>query len=82
MKLDSVFQKENYIIKYIDVSPIEGEVSVMRTPINLNKANIFLKWFFWMFIKIKKGEDALLVNNLDLFILKLFQMVMIHILDQ
>ena len=31
------FQKENYICKYIDVSPIEGELSVMRSVINLNK---------------------------------------------
>ena len=32
-----VFQKENYICKYIDVSPIEGEIATMRTVINLNK---------------------------------------------
>ena len=31
------FQKENYICKYIDVSPIEGELSIMRSVINLNK---------------------------------------------
>ena len=31
------FQKENYICRYIDVSPIEGELSVMRSVINLNK---------------------------------------------
>ena len=37
IKLGSVFQKENYICKYIDVSPIEGDLSTMRTVINLNK---------------------------------------------
>ena len=31
------FQKENYICKYIDVSPIEGELSAMRSVININK---------------------------------------------
>ena len=31
------FQKENYICRYIDVAPIEGELSVMRSVINLNK---------------------------------------------
>ena len=31
------FQKENYICKYIDVSPIEGELATMRSVINLNK---------------------------------------------
>ena len=31
------FQKENYICKYIDVSPIEGDIATMRTVINLNK---------------------------------------------
>ena len=31
------FQKENYLCKYIDVSPIEGELSIMRSVINLNK---------------------------------------------
>ncbi len=37
LKLGSLFQKENYICKYIDVSPIEGELSNMRSVINLNK---------------------------------------------
>ena len=37
LKLGAIFQKENYICKYIDVSPIEGEVGAMRTAINLNK---------------------------------------------
>ena len=37
LKLGSFFQKENYICKYIDVSPIEGELSNMRSVINLNK---------------------------------------------
>ena len=32
-----IFQKENYICKYIDVSPIEGDIATMRTVINLNK---------------------------------------------
>ena len=36
-KLGSVFQKENYICKYIDVSPIEGDFSSMRIIINLNR---------------------------------------------
>ena len=31
------FQKENYICKYIDVSPVEGELATMRSVINLNK---------------------------------------------
>ena len=33
----NIFQKENYICKYIDVSPIEGELSDMRSVININK---------------------------------------------
>ena len=32
------FQKENFICKYIDVSPIEGDLSDMRSAINLNKS--------------------------------------------
>ena len=31
------FQKENYICKYIDVSPLEGKLETMRSVINLNK---------------------------------------------
>ena len=31
------FQKDNYICKYIDVSPIEGEITDMRSVINLSK---------------------------------------------
>ena len=38
VKLGSVFQKENYICKYIDVSPIEGDLSSMRNKINLNRS--------------------------------------------
>ena len=37
IKSGLLFQKENYICKYIDVSPIEGELSNMRSVINLNK---------------------------------------------
>jgi hypothetical protein len=37
MKSGILFQKENYICKYIDVSPIEGELTNMRSVINLNK---------------------------------------------
>ena len=33
----NIFQKENYICRYINVSPIEGELSAMRSVINLNK---------------------------------------------
>ena len=33
----SIFQKQNYICKYIDVAPIEGELSDMRSLINLNR---------------------------------------------
>ena len=32
-----IFQKENFICKYIDVSPIEGDLSDMRSVVNLNK---------------------------------------------
>lgn len=38
VKLGSVFQKENYICKYLDVSPIEGDLSSMRNKINLNRS--------------------------------------------
>lgn len=38
VKLGSAFQKENYICKYIDVSPIEGDLSSMRNKINLNRS--------------------------------------------
>ena len=38
IKLGSVFQKENYICKYIDVSPIESDLSSMRNKINLNRS--------------------------------------------
>ena len=38
VKFGSVFQKENYICKYIDVSPIEGDLSSMRNKINLNRS--------------------------------------------
>ena len=37
IKSGLLFQKENYICKYIDVSPLEGELSNMRSVINLNK---------------------------------------------
>ena len=33
-----IFQKENYISKYIDISPIEGDVADMRKYININRA--------------------------------------------
>jgi hypothetical protein len=33
-----IFQKESFISKYIDVSPIEGNLSDMRTVININKS--------------------------------------------
>jgi len=36
IKSGLIFQKENYICKYIDVSPIEGDLSSMRNVINLN----------------------------------------------
>ena len=32
------FQKDNYISKYIDISPIEGDIADMRKYINLNRA--------------------------------------------
>ena len=32
-----IFQKENYICKYIDVSPFEGNLTEMRSVININK---------------------------------------------
>ena len=32
-----IFQKENYISKYIDISPIEGDISDMKKYINLNR---------------------------------------------
>ena len=38
IKSGLIFQKENYICKYIDVSPIEGDLSSMRNVINLNKS--------------------------------------------
>ena len=37
LKSGLFFQKDNYISKYINVSPIESEISVMRNTINLNK---------------------------------------------
>ena len=36
-KTGSTFQKENYICRYINVSPIESEITILRTVINLNK---------------------------------------------
>ena len=32
-----IFQKENYICKYIDVSPFEGNLTEMRSVLNINK---------------------------------------------
>ena len=37
-KYGKVFQEDNYICKYINVSPIEAEVTNMRNVINLNKS--------------------------------------------